>query len=288
MDKQLTILLPNDVPLEMILVEPGCFIMGDEKSYHFTGETHEHLVHITHPFYIGKYLVTQAQWEAVKENNPSHFSGLQRPVERVSWQDIVEKKQDEDGTPAFLTLMNSHLSKERPDLAATQQFLLPTEAEWEYAAKGGPRYLREELEDKKTAECYSEYAGGDRLKSCGWFNGNSNSETKPVGLKQANALGLYDMSGDVYEWCRDWFDDDSYKDRKGVFTKDPTGPDNGTARVVRGGYSWNSAGGCRSTYRYRNAPYSRESNVGFRLVLSRSLGSGTSGEPAGRQGRGIG
>jgi sulfatase modifying factor 1 len=275
MDKKITLDLPGGIPLELILVEPGHFIMGSEGEDANNDEKPEHIVHITHPFYIGKYPVTQAQWQAVMGNNPSRFSGLQRPVEKVSWLDIVDGNQDKDGTPAFLTLVNNRLAEEKPKLAATHKFRLPTEAEWEYAAKGGPRYALAELEDKKAADIYPIYAGGDRLESCGWFNRNSNSETKPVGLKQANALGLYDMSGNVDEWCYDGRTE--YADRKDEVTENPVGPLGGDDRVLRGGRSWDLAGYSRSTFRGRNDPPYRRGNFGFRLVLSPSSGSGTSG-----------
>jgi sulfatase modifying factor 1 len=265
MDKYLTIPLPNDVPLELILVKPGHFIMGDEKRGAWTGETHEHLVHITQPFYIGKYPVTQAQWQAVMGNNPSGFHGAQRPVEKVSWTDIVDGNQDEDGAPAFLTLMNNHLAKEKPDVAATHEFRLPTEAEWEYAAKGGPRFDLETLRSKKAAELYPAYAGSDQLDSCGWFDYNGNDETMPVGLKHPNELGLFDMSGNIDEWCSD--SPKSYDDSNLEAFKDPVGF-KGTDRAVRGGAYWLSAGNCRSANRNHEHLSECDSSVGLRIVLS--------------------
>jgi sulfatase modifying factor 1 len=277
MDKYLNIPLPNDVPLELILVEPGHFIMGSEAKEAFEREGPEHLVNITRPFYIGKYPVTQAQWQAVMGNNPSRFYGLQRPVEKVSWFDIVEGNQDKDGAPAFLTLMNNHLAKEKTALAALHTFRLPTEAEWEYAAKGRPRFLQEDLTGKKAIDLYPDYAGADRLETCGWFDGNNDVEPRSVGLKAPNELGLYDMSGNVLEWCNDWYDKDTYKNRKEPVPKNPVGPDSGDGRVLRGGYSWYDARACRSAYRSLNDPSCRYDGIGFRLVLSPSSGSGTSG-----------
>jgi sulfatase modifying factor 1 len=279
MDKYLTIPLPNNVLLEMILVKPGHFIMGDEKGEAWTGETHKHLVHITEPFYIGKYPVTQKQWQALVGSTPSDFVGPQRPVENVSWLDIVEGNQNDNGKPAFLVQLNNYLSVKRPDLAATDKFRLPTEAEWEYAAKGGPRYALAELKDKKAAKLYSAYAGGDRLETCGWYRENNGIETRPVGLKAPNELGLYDMSGNVLEWCQDWFDSDTYSNRKEPVPKNPVGPESGVYRVLRGGHSWDYAGYCRSSFRYLYGPSFRYVSFGFRLVLSPSSGSGTSGYP---------
>lgn len=274
---QLSIDLAPGVPLEMILVRPGCFIMGSEAAEAYGDEAPEHLVHITQSFYVGKYPVTQAQWRAVMGNNPSGYPGPQRPVENVSWKDIVEGNQDDDGTPAFLTLVNNGLAEEKSKLRATHTFRLPTEAEWEYAAKGGPRYALAELEDKNAAELYSTYAGGDRLETCGWYRKNNGVETRPVGLKAPNELGLYDMSGNVYEWCHDRFGNDTYRNRKEPVTVNPVGPDSGVLRVLRGGYYWRGAGRCRSTYRYDGPPAYRYVGFGFRLVLSPSSGSGASG-----------
>ena len=155
-------------------------------------------------------------------NNPSGFPGSQRPVEMVSWIDIVDGNQGGDGAPAFLTLMNNQLAKEKPGLAATHEFRLPTEAEWEYAAKGGSRYSRKNLKTKKqqnailltpAATVWRLVAGSGRIMVL---------KPRPVGLKAGNELGLYDMSGNVWEWCHDWHGYDTYKNRKKPV---PTNPD---------------------------------------------------------------
>jgi formylglycine-generating enzyme required for sulfatase activity len=281
MVKNETLELSPGIPLELILVQPGYFIMGDVNGYNFTGETHEHLVQITQPFYIGKYPVTQAQWQAVmQEGHLFDSPGARRPVEQVSYTDIMGGNQNVNGAPTFLTRLNAILSEKRPDLFATQEFTLPTEAQWEYAAKGGPRYTHKELKDKQAAQLYAAYAGSDRLESCGWSDDNSHNETKPVGLKAPNELGLYDMSGNVWEWCRDVMDRGVYAKRKKseVLAEDPVNLEGGVERVVRGGSSWNYARYCRVAHRnYGHHPTSRGGGIGFRVVLSPSSGSGAAG-----------
>jgi len=154
---------------------------------------------------------------------------------------------------------------------------LPTEAEWEYAAKGG--YKTELSSDQvqsflkanspKAAELYTAYAGGDQLKEVGWYNQNSHGETKAIGMRAPNELGLYDMSGNVFEWCQDWFDDDYYGHCKqeGI-VEDPEGPDTAQYCVYRGGSWLYSPQCCRVSYRNYWHPTNRYDNIGFRLVLA--------------------
>jgi formylglycine-generating enzyme required for sulfatase activity len=270
MPNPLTISLSPNLPLELILVQPGHFIMGDEDN------GPEYLVHITQAFYIGKYLVTQAQWQAVmQDGHLSSYPGPQRPVETVSWTDIMEGNQYDTGAPAFLTRLNTILSAAYPDIFTTHKFTLPTEAQWEYAAKGGPRYTLAELKDKHAAQLYAAYAGSDRLESCGWFRDNSHNETKAVGLKAPNELGLYDMSGNVWEWCRDTMEWNIYEQRKkiGTSAEDPVN----LGRGVRGGSYWYGAGLCRVAHRDNVHPTLRLDYLGFRVVLSPSSGSGAAG-----------
>ncbi|MCB0545804.1 MAG: formylglycine-generating enzyme family protein, partial [Saprospiraceae bacterium] len=181
---------------------------------------------------------TQSVWQSVMRDNPSNFKGENRPVENVSWDDVQE----------FLKKLNS-LTK--------QDYRLPTEAEWEFAARGG-----------KHSEEYL-YAGSDKLKQVGWYNANSNGETHEVGQKLGNELGLYDMSGNVYEWCYDWYNEKYYEEcyKKGV-VEDPQGPVQGYGRVVRGGSYFLSAQDCRAAYRIIFGPANRNSVIGFRLALS--------------------
>lgn len=220
--------------IEFVWCPPGTFMMGSPGfwSKFLFGET-QHEVTLTSGFWLGKYPVTQAQWEKVMGNNPSGFKGnRQRPVEQVSWDDCQ----------AFLKMINS-LEK--------TAFRLPTEAEWEYACRAGTT----------TAYCFGDDPA--QLDDYAWYTNNSSSQTHPVGQKRPNAWGLYDMHGNVWEWCQDWYGD--YL--KGAVT-DPTGPTSGSYRVNRGGSWYGDPWDCRSARRGRNAPEDRGLNLGFRLALS--------------------
>ena len=238
-------------PFSMIFVEGNTFLMGDE-----IGDLHAYCrpVHpvTVSPFYIGQFPVTQALWKAVTNGeNPSRFPGDDRPVEQVSWNDAQ----------AFLQKLNNLTSASRPE---GYHYRLPTEAEWEYAARGGCYSL-------PTGEGWGgagyQYAGSDRLKDVGWYDENSGSETKPVGLKYPNQLGLYDMSGNVWEWC----EDDWHKNYKGA-PKDGSAwvdkPERGPYRVLRGGVWGFAARSCRSASRDGSGPGNRGNRVGFRLALA--------------------
>ena len=184
-------------------------------------------------FYIGKYPVTQAIWETVMGDNLSDFKGEDRPVKSVSWDDIQK----------FLKKLNKLTGK---------AYRLPTEAEWEYAAKGGNK-----------SKGYK-YAGSDNINDVAWYDDNSGGETHPAGQKAPNELGIYDMSGNVWEWCHDWYDPNYYQDSP---RENPKGPSSGTDRVLRGG-SWGSS--AESTYvsnRDHGSPSFGVSIYGFRLVL---------------------
>ena len=219
------------VPIEMNLVEGGTFLMGGQDNEVQEDENPAHNVTLN-TFYIGKYPVTQAQWRAVMNTNPSHFKGDNLPVEQVSWEDAVE--------------FCHRLSK-----LTGKTYRLPTEAEWEYAARGGQQ-----------SKGYK-YAGSNNIDTVAWYDKNSGSTTHPVGQKNPNELGLYDMSGNVWEWCNDWYAADYYKNSP---ANNPTGPTSGTSRVLRGG-SWRSyAQRCRSAYRDNFTPSIRDRNRGFRLV----------------------
>ncbi len=214
--------------LEMIFVEGGTFKMG--SNYGESDEKPIHTVQVT-SFYIGKCEVTQAQWEAVMGNNPSGHTGCDIcPVEQVSWDDAQK----------FISKLNQMTSK---------QYRLPTEAEWEYAARGGNK-----------SRGYT-YSGSSNLDDVAWFADNSGSATHQVAQKQANELGIFDMSGNVWEWCSDW-----YADYASVKQFNPTGPSTGSFRVVRGG-SWRYiAQYCRSADRSNDAPTRRFNFIGFRLA----------------------
>jgi formylglycine-generating enzyme required for sulfatase activity len=267
-------LLPNGLYLDMIRMQSGVFVMGSKEEEAYDDEKPEHLVRITQDYYIGVHPVTQGIWKAVMDgHNPSHFQGDNRPVEQVSWQDIVEGGQDDSVPVAFLNQLNQNFASKIPDY----QFRLPTEAEWEYATKGGhktailPEQVQSFLETNqpKAAELYTAYAGSDQLKEVGWYNKNSHGETKAVGTRQPNELGLYEMSGNVYEWCQDWFDGNYYEQcKKEGLVEDPEGPDLAQDRVCRGG-SWSRYPRyCRVSYRSYWPPTYRFSFIGFRLVLA--------------------
>ncbi len=232
MPTNLKISLKNGLAFEMIYVEGGEFLMGGE------GYAAKPIHRVTlSSYYIGKYPVTQDLWHAVMENDPSQFKGANRPVESVSWDDAQE----------FIKRLN---------MTTAQSFRLPTEAEWEFAARGGNK-----------SEGF-QYSGSNKLKEVGWYGENSYGETKPVGLKFSNELGLYDMSGNVWEWCEDWFDDDYYgKCAEIDVVNDPMGPDQGVNRVHRGGNYFDAAEYCRVTYRGSSPPVGRFYGSGFRLVL---------------------
>jgi formylglycine-generating enzyme required for sulfatase activity len=190
-------------------------------------------------FYIGKYAVTQGLWKKVMGSNPSYFSGDNLPVEQVSWDDI-------NGANGFLATLNAKTGK---------NYRLPTEAEWEYAARGC-----------KAGVCASyEYSGSKTVDDVAWHLDNSSSTTHAVGTKAANGLGLYDMSGNVWEWCYDWYG--SYPSNTSTTPAvNPTGASSSSSRVLRGGI-WNyDASYSRVAFRYYTAPSLRYSIVGFRLV----------------------
>jgi formylglycine-generating enzyme required for sulfatase activity len=214
----------------MVLVKGGSFIMGDTFG---DGNKEEKPVHpvTVGDFYIGKFEVTQKQWQTIMGNNPSHFNGCENcPVERVSWIDVQE----------FLTKLNDLTGK---------NYRLPTEAEWEFAAKGG--------NESKGFK----YSGRNNINFVSWFSGNSGSKTNPVGTKEPNELGLYDMSGNVWEWVNDWFG--SYKDMP---QNNPTGPETGDFRIVRGGSWFGYIGGSRVSCRGSDEPVNKRSYIGFRVV----------------------
>lgn len=229
-----TLTLPGGATMEMIYVAPGSFMMGSPPSEEgrFYDET-QHRVTLTKGFWLGKYEVTQKQWQSVMGSNPSYFKGdANLPVENVSWVDCQE----------FVRKVND---------AARRQLggggRLPTEAEWEYACR---------------AEMSGAYAGTGRLDDMGWFSGNSGSKTHPVGQKRANGWGFYDMHGNVWERCLDWYGD--YDSN----ATDPSGPASGDYRALRGG-SWDiNARYCRSASRFGDVPGYRNSDCGFRLCCS--------------------
>ena len=220
----------NGVQFQMVSVEGGTFQMGSE-----TGDSDEKPVHEVklNGFSIGQTEVTKELWEAVMGTNPSNWKGLKLPVEKVSWNDCQ----------TFITKLNS---------LTGQQFRLPTEAEWEYAARGGNQ-----------SKGYT-YSGSNNLEDVAWYTSNSGSKTHDVATKAPNELGIYDMSGNVWEWCQDWYGSSYYSSS---LINNPTGPSSGSYRVCRGG-SWSyAATGCRCARRNFGSPGGTSTSLGFRLAL---------------------
>jgi formylglycine-generating enzyme required for sulfatase activity len=223
----------NSVSMLLVPIPAGEFQMGspDSDSNAFRFEKPQHLVKITKPFYLNVYEVTQQQYEKVMGSKPSHFKGPQNPVEQVSWNDAVE----------FCRKLSEQESVE---------YRLPTEAEWEYACRAG------------TTTKYSFGDSESELGDYAWYSENASGTTHPVGGKKPNAWGLYDMHGNVFEWCQDWYGD--Y--HRAATVTDPTGPSNGSYRVYRGGGWGSDSVNCRSAYRDGNSPVIRRDYLGFRVV----------------------
>jgi formylglycine-generating enzyme required for sulfatase activity len=241
--------ITNSIGMKLVRIPKGTFMMGSpESDLNRQNNETQHEVTISKDFYLGVHDVTQAQYEKVIGKNPSHFQGAvvsnenaDIPVENVSWDDAVE----------FCKKL-SDLPEEKK---AGRLYRLPTEAEWEYACRAG----------SKTAYSFDDEEG--LLPEYGWFKRNSSNRTHTVGLLESNAWGLYDMHGNVWEWC---------SDRYGEYPKgavsDPTGPKEGSFRVLRGG-SWNDgAARCRSASRGWIDPSIRISGLGFRVALSSPSG----------------
>ena len=223
----------NGVSFTMIAVEGGTFPMGATSEQGSDADSDEKPVHSVtlSDYYIGETEVTQELWTAVMGNNPSYYKGNNKPVEQVSWNDCQE----------FVKKLNQLTGK---------NFRLPTEAEWEYAARGGNK-----------SQGYK-YSGSNTLGDVAWYGDNSSSQTHEVKTKQANELGIYDMSGNVWEWCQDW--SGSYSSSSQT---NPTGPSSGSYRVYRGGGWHGSARYCRVSLRGGYYPDGSSGNLGLRLSL---------------------
>ena len=240
-----TIVLPGGEEMEMIYCGPGSFIMGSPANEEGRSEDEvQHKVTLTKGFWLGKYPVTQSQWESVTGSNPSLSNkGYNYPVDTVSWYDCN----------SFIELINS-----QSNLNAR----FPTEAEWEYACRAGTT----------TAYYWGNYLNGDMANCDGNFpcgttvKGRYLQKTTPVGSYDANPWGFYDMHGNVYEWCADWYWSYSTKSET-----DPKGPTSGSYRVLRGGCYFYYASSCRSAYRNRASPCNHDSYYGFRLCCSAGL-----------------
>ncbi|MCF7911687.1 MAG: SUMF1/EgtB/PvdO family nonheme iron enzyme [Candidatus Cloacimonetes bacterium] len=249
--RQITLDEGSDVPDNMVFVEGGTFQMGSNDGH--DNEKPVHSVTLS-DFYIGIHEVTQGEYEEVMGKNPSYFkiSGVNAPVEKVSWYDVVNycnKLSDQDGLQRCYS--RKFLIFFKCDFSANG-YRLPTEAEWEFAARGGNK-----------SKGYK-YSGSNDIGSVAWYSSNSGSKTHSVGSKQANEIGIYDMNGSVYEWC--W---DRYKyNYSSSEQTNPKGPFMGDGRVVRGGSWSNDARDCHVTYRGYFEHSKSIVNLGFRLVRS--------------------
>ncbi|MBR5028173.1 MAG: SUMF1/EgtB/PvdO family nonheme iron enzyme [Bacteroidales bacterium] len=223
------------VSFKMIKVHGGSFQMGatpDQGANCSDSEKPPHEV-LLNDYYIGETEVTQELWQAVMGDNPSGFLGGNLPVECVPWDDCN----------TFISNLNA---------LSNRKFSMPTEAQWEYAARGGNRSRG------------FRYSGSNDVDEVSWYTENSYGSTHPVKTKSPNELGIYDMSGNVWEWCSDWYGYYSLAGRD-----NPTGPSNGTYRVLRGGSWYNCANESRVSYRNYNNPIAVLNGYGLRVVLSR-------------------
>lgn len=222
---------PEPVPLRMARIPAGSFVMGSPEGVGHADEQPRQRVTISQPFYLGVYPVTQAQWQAVMGSNPSHFTGDPAlPVDSVTWTDCQE----------FVGKLNG---------LGIGTFRLPAEAEWEYACRAG------------TATRYFWGDDPERMGDYVWYRDNAGEQTHPVGEKQPNPWGLFDMNGNVLEWCEDWYGPYTPGDKT-----DPKGPARGSDCAMRGG-SWNCGPAyCRSAARGWCAPFCRYNFYGLRLV----------------------
>ncbi|MDD5779536.1 MAG: formylglycine-generating enzyme family protein [Bacteroidales bacterium] len=228
------VIIANGVSFTMKPVAGGTFTMGATSEQHDPDDDERPTHSVTlSDYYIGETEVTQELWTAVMGDNPSHFTeNMQRPVEQVSWNDCQ----------TFIQKLNE---------LTGANFRLPTEAEWEFAARGG-----------RNSRGY-QYSGSSNLDDVAWYDGNSSSTTHPVKTKSPNELGIYDMSGNVWEWCQDWYGNYSSSSQT-----NPTGPSTGSNRVCRGGCWANLARYCRSAYRFKSGtPGRRDYILGLRLAL---------------------
>ena len=241
------VMLPGDVKLEMKKIQAGSFTMGSPLGEAGRRDEARHQVTLTKDYWMGTFEVTQAQWQTVMGSNPSHSRGDDLPVEQVSWEDAKE----------FCEKLNADSSIPKPD---GYRFDLPTEAQWEYACRAGTT-----LALNNGRNLYAPSGGKHaNLDEVGWSWGDNGSSAgvHPVGQKQPNAWGLYDMHGNVSEWCRDWYEED--------YADDPEflrGQASGSSRGYRGGGWHNYAQSCRSADRNDRSPGDRYINLGFRLAL---------------------
>ena len=225
------------VSMAFVWVEPGSFEMGSADGEADSTEKPVHKVTLTKGYWLGQFEVTQAEWQSVMGDSPSLFKGDRLPVECVS----------RDYCMSFINRINGYFTR----MAEAWRVRLPTEAEWEFAARGGVK-----------GKGYK-YSGSDDVDEVAWFRDNSGNRPHEVGTKKANELGLYDMSGNVWEWCQDRFWDYFYD----FPVVNPSGPSWGEYVVNRGGGWYSTATGCRSSFRNQARSADRVNNLGLRLVL---------------------
>jgi formylglycine-generating enzyme required for sulfatase activity len=229
--RSFTEIIALNVRMEMHAIPGGEFLMGAPEKRGYADESPQHRVTLS-PFFIGKYPITQAQWRAVMRTNPSHFNGNNHPVDSITWDEAIEFCR-------------------RLSYATSRNYRLPTEAEWEFACRAGTTSLYNYGDEE---ELVMQYA---------WCLPNSSNHTHPVGEKKPNGWGLYDMHGNVWEWCQDWYGGDYYQYSPNV---NPVGPAKGTSRVLRGGSWYSLPNYCRSAGRSNHQPELRDPLVGFRVV----------------------
>lgn len=222
------------------------FVVAKGKTFTMGDDNNQTPITFDHDYWIGRFIITQELYEKLMGENPALYNAKYRPVETVSWDDI---------TNDFLPKLNQWLTEQHPAVAALYRFSLPSEAQWEYAAAGGQAWNTPRLD----------YAGSNNLNDVGWFTDNSGGSTKPVGLKEPNALGLYDMSGNVCVWCQD-----DYKTNLSDLPKNGIAAPNqkGSSKVLRGGSYFSIRIYCRVRFRNDGRPFNRIGDYGFRVVLS--------------------
>ena len=237
--------ITNSIGMKLVLIHAGSFAMGSQIGTPGRSEAESlHEVTISNSYYIGACEVTQEHYEGVVGHNPSRFRGRQLPVEMVNWLDAIS--------------FCKKLSELPEENAAGREYRLPTESEWEYSCRA------------RSGAAYSFGDAAELLGDYSWFDGNAERQTHPVGQKRANRWGLYDMHGNVCEWCQDWYE--FYPSIKEI---DPTGPIGGSLRVRRGGSWRHDAKFCGAAYRYASEPQSRSPDCGFRVALSRIVNQPT-------------
>ncbi len=224
--------------MKFVYVAPGSFQMGSNDGG--SAEKPVHRVTISRGYWIGKYEVTQDEYQSIMGSNPSRFKGGNNPVEMVSWNDAVK----------FCEKLTER-ERAAGRLPSGYEYRLPTEAEWEYAARGGNK-----------SRGYK-YSGSDSIDNVAWYSSNSRNKTHEVGTKSGNELGIHDMSGNVWEWCND-----RYGNYPGGSTTDPTGASLGSSRVYRGGSWANYSGNCRSAFRTSALSGGTNFSIGFRVAFA--------------------